>query len=98
MEKRLSSQMETVVQSKAALDAAIAAAMPALVSAKDRDLKRQTAALKATQDAIGECRKGILELDKAQLDMLEAARQENAEKAPPAPLKEVKPPHDARKR
>lgn len=72
-----------MTESKAALDAAIASKMPALITSKDKDLKRQTAALKATQDAIAECEKGIAEVDKAQLDMLEAARAENAEKAKP---------------
>jgi len=78
----LISQTETVRESKAALDAAIAAKMTALIVSKDRDLKRQTAALKATQDAIAECEKGIAEVDKAQLDMLEASRGDKADKPP----------------
>lgn len=73
-----------MTESKKALDAAIASKMSALITSKDRDLKRQTSALAATNAAIEEVERGIAEIDKAQLDLLEAARAENKEAPPPA--------------
>lgn len=71
-----------MLESKEALDAALANQLPAMAAACDARVKRQAAAVSATQAAILEIESKVKDIEAKQLDLVNAANKET-ESAPP---------------
>lgn len=81
-QRRLKGQQEILLQSKAALDAAVAAKMVSLVESCAARIKRQSDAAARTQAQIVELESAIREADNAaQMDLVNAQEHDRLEEA-----------------